>query len=67
MKKRYRSIYNEKRLSRLAALSVNYNVRYDGQYDDNGGKLLLALLAHTGKAKRIPAAERKRNNERRET
>lgn len=42
-----RSKHNDERLSRLAALSLNYNVRFDGQYDDQGSRLLLALLAHT--------------------
>ncbi len=31
----------------MAVLSLNYNIRYDGLYDDNGGKLLLALLPYT--------------------
>lgn len=42
-----RSKHKDERLSRLAALSLNYNVRFDGQYDDQGSRLLLALLAHT--------------------
>jgi hypothetical protein len=42
-----RSTHKDERLSRLAALSLNYNVRFDGQYDDQGSRLLLALLANT--------------------
>jgi hypothetical protein len=39
--------YIDTRKGRLAALTTIYHVRYDGQYDDNGGRLLLVLLPHT--------------------
>lgn len=47
MKRKRKTAYIDTRKGRLAALSTIYNVRYDGQYDNNGGKLLLALLSHT--------------------
>lgn len=46
MKRTKRPAYIDTRKGRLAALSNIYHVRYDGQYDDNGGRLLLALLPH---------------------
>lgn len=53
--------HKDERLSRLAALSLNYNVRFDGQYDDQGSKLLLALLAHTGKPDSRKVRKRKKD------
>jgi len=56
-----RSKHNDERLSRLAALSLNYNVRFDGQYDDQGSRLLLALLAHTRPTGKYKARKRKKD------
>jgi hypothetical protein len=55
------SKHKEERLSRLAALSLNYHVRFDGQYDDQGSKLLLALLAQTGRPDKVKARKRKKD------
>ena len=52
MKKNHKSTYKPQLPDRYTVLSVNYNIRYDGQYDDGGGKLLLALLPHTAPALR---------------
>ncbi len=62
MRKSNKSIYNPIQNNRLAVLSMNYNIRYDGQYDDGGGKLLLALLPYAvpaGKKTRAARAPRK--------
>lgn len=62
MRKSNKSTYNPIQNNRLAVLSMNYNIRYDGQYDDGGGKLLLALLPHAvpaGKKTRTAGAPRK--------
>ncbi len=55
------SKHNDERLSRLAALSLNYNVRFDGQYDDQGSKLLLALLANTRPVRKDKIRKRKKD------
>ncbi|SIO48960.1 hypothetical protein [Chitinophaga niabensis] len=56
-----RSKHKDERLSRLAALSLNYNVRFDGQYDDQGSKLLLALLANTRPVRKDKIRKRKKD------
>lgn len=56
MRKNHKSSYKPLKPDRYAVLSVNYNIRYDGQYDDGGGKLLLAILPHTFPA--VPKARR---------
>ena len=61
MKRTQRSAYIDTRKGRLAALSTIYNVRYDGQYDDNGGKLLLALLPHTAGAQKAKQRRKEQN------
>jgi hypothetical protein len=59
MRKSNKSTYNPIGKDRLAVLSLNYNIRYDGQYDDGRGKLLLAILPHT-----VPAGTETRTAER---
>ncbi|MGX5819999.1 hypothetical protein ACWKWU_17510 [Chitinophaga lutea] len=59
MKKEHIHFHKPDKHLRLAVLSVNYNVRYDGQFDDGGAKLLLALLPHT-----LPAAKGPRGQHR---
>lgn len=56
MKKNHKSTYKPLKPDRYAVLSVNFNIRYDGQYDDGGGKLLLAILPHMVPA--VPKARR---------
>ncbi|WP_343304457.1 hypothetical protein AAHN97_22995 [Chitinophaga niabensis] len=56
-----RSKHKDERLSRLAALSLNYNVRFDGQYDDQGSRLLLALLANTRPVRKDKIRKRKKD------
>ncbi len=46
MKKNHKPSDHIERFNRFAALSVNYNVRYDGQYDSEGGRFLKALLVY---------------------
>lgn len=55
------SKHKEERLNRLAALSLNYHVRFDGQYDDQGSKLLLAMLAHSGIPDKTKVRKRKKD------
>lgn len=50
MRKNHTSNVTPLKQDRYHLLSLNYNIRFDGQYDDGGGKLLLALLPHTAPA-----------------
>jgi hypothetical protein len=56
-----KSTNRDERESRLAVLSLNYHVRFDGRYDDQGSKLLLALLEHTTPAGKGKIRKRKKD------
>lgn len=62
MKRRERLPYIDTRSGRLAALSTNYNVRFDGQYDTSGSKLLLALLQHAAEKQHRKEQDLKKNS-----